>query len=304
MKTLAITGASGFIGRHLVDTCRIAGDVRLQVLSRRGAPMGVDDGVIHCIGDLTDPGSLDAVVGTADCVIHLAYLAGGRAANIAAAENLVAAAIRAGVRRIVHCSTAVVVGNVAASPVGDDTPPRPRGPYQEIKFAIENALRAKAGSAIELAILRPTEVIGPGGAGLAGMIRQTRDGVALLSAARRALFGARRFNYVPVRNVVEALLLLARTEVVQRGTVYNVSDDDDADNTYGAVEDIVRGALGKGPGPAGGFIPASWLSLAFRLLPEHAPPDRIYTHAGLDRLGYRRVTSLRSAILELVTETR
>ncbi len=304
MKTLAITGASGFIGRHLVDACRVAGDVRLQLLSRRPTQPGMADGVIHCVGDLADAGSLDAFVSTADCVIHLAYLAGGQSANVAAAVNLVAAARRAGVRRIVHCSTAVVVGNATPSPISDDTPARPRGEYQETKLAIERALIAAVAGKIELAILRPTEVFGPGGAGLSEMIRRARDASAASNALRRALFGARRFNYVPVRNVVAALLLLAETPVPQAGNVYNVSDDDDADNAYVAVDDIVREALGKPRASTGAMIPASWLSLAFQLLPGHAPPDRIYTHTGLDRLGYRRATSLRSAILELVTETR
>jgi len=277
MKTLAITGASGFIGRHLVEACRVAGDVRLQVLSRRATPPGMGDGVIHCVGDLADANSLDAFVSTADCVIHLAYLAGGRAANVQAAVNLVAAARKAGVRRVVHCSTAVVVGHAAPSPISDDTPAQPRGEYPETQLAIARALE---------------------------MIRRARDGSAASNILRRALFGARRFNYVPVRNVVVALLLLAETPVPQAGTVYNVCDDDDADNAYVAVDDIVREALGKPRASTGAMIPASWLSLAFKLLPGHAPPDRIYTHTGLDRLGYRRVTSLRSAILELVTETR
>lgn len=303
MRTFAITGASGFIGRHLVDACRVSGDVRLQVLSRKPSPFGVDDGLIHHVGDLGDPASLDAFVGGADCVIHLAYLSGGREANVAAANNLITAVKKAGVRRVVHCSTAVVVGNDAASPIGDDAPARPTGDYQATKFAIESALKSGAADAVELAILRPTEVIGPGGAGLDAMIRRIRNGGAG-NLLRRAALGARRFNYVPVKNVVAAILLLAGTQVPQRGNVYNVSDDDDADNTYAAVEDIVRDALGKAPTRLGAVVPASLLSLAFKLLPGHAPPDRVYTHAGLDRLGYRRVTSLRSAILELVTETR
>lgn len=306
MKTLAITGASGFIGRHLVAAALSAGDMRVRVLSRRAAPApGMSgDGVTFCTGDLSDSASLAPFLASADTVIHLAYLGGGRAANVAAADALVAAALQAGVSRFVHCSTAVVVGPAAGRAVGDGTRPAPTGEYQEAKFAIEEALRTSALPGMELAILRPTEVIGPGGAGLTGMIRRVRHGSPALNVARRMLLGSRRFNYVAVQNVVSALLLLARTEVSQTGHVYNVSDDEDADNTYAAVENTVRAALGRRPARCGGVVPTALLSVAYRFLPEHSPPDRIYSHAGLDRLGYRRVTTLRSVIHELVTETQ
>jgi nucleoside-diphosphate-sugar epimerase len=302
MMTLAITGASGFIGRHVVDACRTAGDVRVRVLSRR-APVWADDGVAHYVGDLTDPKNIDAFLAGADCVIHLAYLRGGRNANVNAASNLVVSAATSGVRRIVHCSTAVVVGNDAPSPVSEDTPARPRGEYQETKFAIEETLQKAADGRVELAILRPTEVFGLGGEGMREVIERVRSGPPWKAVAYRMLLGARRLNYVCVRNVVAALLTLSEARLPGNGEVFIVSDDDDPANTYATVDAMIRRALGRGTSALSGVVlPRAVIAAGFRwMLRDHAPPDRVFDASKIRALGYAPATTLSLAIPELVT---
>lgn len=252
-------------------------------------------------GDLSDPGSLEGFLREGSVLVHLAFLPGGNAANLAAAANIAQAAVEAKVRRVVHCSTAVVVGFGARGVVNEQTPPAPKGEYQETKYGIEQLFREHLGGTVELAILRPTEIIGPGGEGLRGMIRRLQDGPEPRNSLYRLLLGNRRFNYVGVENVVNGLLLLAVTPSAQSGDVYNVSDDDDPDNRYRHVEEIIRTAIGKGSPRRALSLPAWTLSLLFRLIPASAPPSRVYSTAKLEALGYRKTKTLRSSILDVIT---
>lgn len=303
MTELCVTGASGFLGRHFVATCLSRDNIFLRLLTRdasavKGPPA---DRVEIVKGDLNDSSSLEGFLREGSVLVHLAYLHEGNSPNLAAASNIARAAVEARVKRVVHCSTAVVVGFGARGVVDERTPPAPKGEYQETKYRIEQLLREHLGQWVELAILRPTEIIGAGGEGLRAMIRRLADGSESRNSLYRLLLGNRRFNYVSVENVVGALLLLALAPAVQTGDVYNVSDDDDPDNRYDQVEQIIRSAIGKSPSNRGPSLPPGMLSLLFRLIPGSAPPSRVYSAAKLTTLGYRKTKSLRSSILDVIT---
>ena len=128
-----------------------------------------------------------------------------------------------------------------------------------------------------------------------------RDQPRFVNALRHALFRHRRFNYVSVHNVVAALLLLARYPAPQRGDVYQVSDDDDPDNYYAGVEAIVDSQLNRARWPQWDVgLTRSWLAKGFQLMGRPAP-DRVYSHAKLDVLGYRKVTAMDPAIREVLS---
>lgn len=304
MPALAITGATGFLGRALVAECRSRRDIRLKVLVRNAsvaADLWGREGVVVCEGDLRDADTLQRFLAAGDTVIHLAYLKEGRNENETAVRNLAGASLAAGVRRVVHCGTASVIGPRRRGVVSEATVPEPKGEYESTKLALEGLFQNLLVPRGELAILRPTEVIGPGGAGLRWMIDRLRTQPLSVNAAYRMLLGARRFNYVCVRNVVAALLLLAEAPLAANGEVFNVSDDDDPDNNYASVEELIRDALHLGRlSPTRLWLPLPVLSQLFRLLPDHAPPDRVYADSKIRQLGYRRVTRLRDTIQELV----
>lgn len=302
-RSLAITGASGFVGRHLVAECIRHKSFRLRLLTRNtGLLHGLaDDVVAICKGDLLRPESLASFLKPEVTLIHLAYSNENDAANIAATSNLVQVVRQFNVRRVVHCSTAVVVGFGAEGIITENTAPRPEGAYQTTKYRIEEILQAELPPDVELAILRPTHIIGPGGIGLRSMIRRLRHDGAVKNFLYHFILRSRRFNYVSVHNVAAALILLAATPVIQRGEIYNISDDDDADNNYGAVEKIIRSTLRYEHRPVLDIgLPQSCLSSLFRLMPNHSPPNRVYSYSKISALGYRKVTSLRPTISELV----
>jgi nucleoside-diphosphate-sugar epimerase len=86
-----------------------------------------------------------------------------RHVNVTAVRELIESAAEAGVRRVVHCSTVGVHGNVEHPPATEDAPLRPGDIYQTTKLEGERAAReAEARTGIGVTIARPSGIYGPG----------------------------------------------------------------------------------------------------------------------------------------------
>jgi nucleoside-diphosphate-sugar epimerase len=164
-----VTGAAGFIGRALCAGLVERGHAVLGLSRRPAEPLrGVEVRPIGDIGSTTDwSGYLDRT----EIVVHLANRAhhsGWEAADqneAQAARVLAHSAAKAGVRRLIHMSSVRAMGEATlpGAPLRATDPPRPSGPYGRGKLAIERALQAAAReSGIEIVILRPPLVYGPG----------------------------------------------------------------------------------------------------------------------------------------------
>jgi nucleoside-diphosphate-sugar epimerase len=170
--TALVTGATGFTGGHLVRI--LAGqEDRVRALVRGASQARRFDGtpIAAVQGDLTDPTSLRRAVEGVDVVYNVAALyreaglpaAQYRAVNAVAVGAIVAAAAAAGVRRVVHCSTVGVHGDVEHPPADEDAPLRPGDIYQQTKLEGERIGRETAGRVgIDLVIARPSGIYGPG----------------------------------------------------------------------------------------------------------------------------------------------
>ena len=165
---ILVTGASGYVGRHVVR--RLAdvspGDIRAMVRSAHSyqAPAGVS--VVEA--DLTRAASLPAAVQGADTIIHCAALTADikepyhgayDAINRVGTENLTAAAASAGTRRLVVMS-------------GLGTQPAPIHTYMATRWAMEEAVRR---SGIAYVILRPSVQFGDGAEFVAALARLARQ---------------------------------------------------------------------------------------------------------------------------------
>ena len=167
-----ITGATGFTGGHLARTLASRGDdvVALVRDEARAASLR-ESGIALAPGDIRDPDAVARAAEGAEVVYHVAaiYRQAGvaeaeyRAVNADAAGLVVRAARRAGARRVVHCSTVGVHGDVEGPPAREDAPLKPGDVYQLTKLEGERAARAAAAECgIELVIARPTGIYGPG----------------------------------------------------------------------------------------------------------------------------------------------
>ncbi len=128
-------------------------------------------GVQVVAGDLARRESLPAALAGVDVVYNIAALyrqaglpeATYRVVNAEAVGWLVEAAAAAGVRRVVHCSTVGVHGDIEAPPANEDAPLCPGDTYQVTKLEGERLAReAATASGVELVVVRPSGIYGPG----------------------------------------------------------------------------------------------------------------------------------------------
>ncbi len=156
-----------------------------------------ESGVTLVAGDLADAASLDRATRDVDVVYHIAalYREAGlpdetyRAVNAGSVRTLIEAAATNGVRRVVHCSTVGVHGDVEHPPANEDAPLRPGDIYQRTKVEGEEVARqASARTGVEVVIARPTGIYGPGDRRLLKLFR----GVA---RRRFVILGSGRIYY-------------------------------------------------------------------------------------------------------------
>jgi len=168
MKAL-ITGATGFIGRHLVrELDRRGWDLRILIHNQ-----SLDDppGLELVQGDITDPASLEDTMSGVDVVFHLAAALGASLlgpggfarVNAQGTGNMLDAAHKAGVGTFVHFSSAGVLGHVEKQAAAtEDLPCRPLDHYDRTKLEGERLALGKADSGQRVVIVRPGWVYGPG----------------------------------------------------------------------------------------------------------------------------------------------
>ena len=189
-----VTGASGFIGRHVVPALQREGwSVRRAVRSLQGVD---DEVVIETIGPETDwRAALEGV----DAVVHLAARVHHkheehavqlyRNVNIAGTLHLARCAATAGVRQFIFVSTVLVHGrsNEGRAPFGEDDILTPRGLYGMSKAAAEAGLRTLSrDNDMNISVVRPPLVYGAGAKGnFALLTRAVHVGLPLPFAAIR-----------------------------------------------------------------------------------------------------------------------
>jgi dihydroflavonol-4-reductase len=174
-----VTGATGFTGGHLARILAASGDT-VRALTRSAAPGLVEAGIETVTGDLRDAAALQRAAAGVEVVYHIAaiYRQAGlrdeeyRAVNAAAVRTVIEAAAAAGARRVVHCSTVGVHGDVDQPPAGEDAPLKPGDIYQVTKLEGEQIARRTAeDTGVEVVIARPTGIYGPGDRRLLKMFR-------------------------------------------------------------------------------------------------------------------------------------
>jgi nucleoside-diphosphate-sugar epimerase len=307
MSIVAVTGATGFIGRHLLEQlCRrperavralAHGTVETQLPQR--------ERLMWVRGDLADTTSLSALLEPGCNLIHLAFPGRwSRQDHLGATARLASMAAEIGVRRVLHCSTAAVVGCTPERRVTEETTPLPATEYEAIKLELEKAWRDRCSDRVELVILRPTAVFGPGGRNLLKLAESLTTGSRLVNYLRSSLFGRRRMNLVPVQNVIAAFEFLLDLSRPLNGESFIVSDDEDPLNNFRDVERRLMDGLAihdylAPPFPVPRLVLSGVLALAGR---SNTDPGRIYDGQKLARAGFtRKPYSLDRGLREFAT---
>ncbi|MDH3402500.1 MAG: NAD-dependent epimerase/dehydratase family protein [Acidobacteriota bacterium] len=170
-----LTGASGFVGGHLLRRLEEEGaDVRCLVRatsSRRNFEGAAADVVV---GDLRDPASVAAAMAGCERVFHCAgdyrlFVRRPReiyASNVDGTRNVLAAAAAAGVRKVVYTSTVGTLGPLADGAAADETTEKTLadmvGHYKRSKFLGKQEARAWAARGLPVVIVHPSAPVGDG----------------------------------------------------------------------------------------------------------------------------------------------
>ena len=295
MHTVAITGASGYIGRHLVAQLNQLADVRVKVLTRKKPrPEGAiyfGKSVEVVEGDLHVPSSLSGFLEPGCTVVHLAYLqGGGQTENLRATATLMEACQVAKIHRLIHCSTAAVVGRVNDDTVNELTSCHPVSEYGITKLKIEDAVLKASKSGFDSVILRPTSVFGAEGGSLKKLVADLIASKNIRNYLKSCLFGKRRMNLVHVDNVVAAIIFTIHQERNFNGDKFIVSEDDNSRNNFADVELFLMRQLGvtKYLVPPI-LLPLTWLSFLLKLLGRNNINPRCnYDPTKLLALGFER----------------
>ena len=192
-----VTGASGFIGSHVTRTLREAG-------------WEVGDAFV----DVCDRAALEREMEGCDAVFHLAALYSFRGdpaeftrVNVDGTRNVLEAARRAEVRRVVHTSSCATCGPVEGRPATEEDAPHDwelAVPYKATKLAAERLALAAASSGLDVVVVNPTTPVGEGDWVPTPTGRMVR-GVA--TGRYRAYLSGMGVNLVDVRDVARGHLL-------------------------------------------------------------------------------------------------
>lgn len=225
MPTLAMTGATGFVGGATMRLA-LAQGWHVRALTRR--PQAERDGVTWIAGALDNRESLAELATGSDVVLHIAGVvsvptrAAFEAGNATATGHVIDAARHAGVTRFVH------VSSLAAREPGLSN-------YGWSKERAEIIVKA---SGLDWTIVRPPAVFGPGDTEMLDLFRMARRGVALLPPSGR-------MSAIYVDELARLLIALVADRHASVGAIYEPDDGKPTGWSHRSFARMIGRAVGR-----------------------------------------------------------
>ncbi|MBL0922844.1 MAG: NAD(P)H-binding protein [Sphingomonadaceae bacterium] len=225
MKTVALTGATGFVGRMTLDRL-VEGGWHVRALTRRDQPK--KPGVTWVHGALDLPDSLIELCDGANAVLHVAGVvnapdsAGFEAGNVVGTANMLTAAKEAGIKRFVH------VSSLAAK-------------HPELSKYGESKARAEklvGTSMLDWTIIRPPGVYGPGDTEMFDMFRLAEKGWALLPPRGKV-------SLIHVDDLARLLVALLPAHDDATARIFEADDGTEQGWTHEAFARAIGWAMGR-----------------------------------------------------------
>ncbi|MDD2800108.1 MAG: NAD-dependent epimerase/dehydratase family protein [Methylococcales bacterium] len=216
MATSLVTGATGFVGSHLIR--RLAADgQQVNALTREASDAPHIQGVHWHRGDITDKQSITAALREVSVVYHLAAIVSGKGGHSAqwhvnrdGTRALLQACLENGVKRLVFLSSVCAYAPPLKTLIDEDCPLGGDDSYGQSKAAAELEITRGAPSDFCYVILRPCQVYGPGDrSGFTGLITSMLNSNYVFTAGHTP----RYFSLVYIDDLVEAIIRAGKANI-------------------------------------------------------------------------------------------
>ncbi len=223
-----VTGAAGFMGRHLVEYLVSLGvRVRATARPRKDTSYWENMGVEYVGADLTKPETLPPLFeGGVDRIFHLGAICNFSTpykelypTNVVGVERITKLALDAGVKRYVHVGSTAVYGPYRGTPFTEDSPRNPQDSYGRSKRDGENVVWRRIDEGLPAIITRPCTVYGPGCNDGAGKVFSRPTSTTAIPGNGRQLL-----SNVRAEDVAAAVVHLSRLDEAV-GKAFNIADD-------------------------------------------------------------------------------
>ena len=240
-----VTGGTGFIGSHLVDS--LIEDKKfskVKCLVRSDAKWLKNKPIEIVSGDLQAVRTIEQALTDVDVIFHIAAIVKAPTqkefdfANVEATENIIRMAKRTGVNKLVILSSLAAAGPSNSRPVTEKDPMKPISMYGESKRRMEKMIHRRVDGDLSVTILRPPAVYGPREDQIYTLFKMMKFGIAPIVGDGENP----KLSIVYVKDVVQAILKAADEQKPGIKT-YFISGD--RITNWNEIREIVTTVLGK-----------------------------------------------------------
>lgn len=257
MTTVAVTGATGFVGRALVKALVAQGkEVIALVRSTADRACLAELDIRWVEGDITEPDTLPGAFAGADWLIHTAGMLGQAGVPEARYQQVNATGTRLvlcaaeGCQRILHISSPGVLGPISGAPAAETAPLAPSNGYERSKAAAERIALSLAQQGRPIIIARPEFIYGPGDRHVLGLFQAVQRGLFFYVAG-----GRNTCHPTYIDDAVDGMLRCL--EAGSPGEIYHITGP--APVTFRELGETIAAELGARPPWLSLPRPVAWL---------------------------------------------
>lgn len=240
-----VTGGTGFIGSHLVDSLIDHPDYsKVKCLVRNREKWLEGKSYEKVKGDLHSINAIEKALDDVDIIFHIAAIVKAPTqaefdyANVDATENLLRLAMKKGIKKMVILSSLAAAGPSNGSPKTEDDLMQPVSMYGESKKKMEDMVHRTATDDMSITILRPPAVYGPREDQIFTLFKMMKYGVAPIVGDGNHP----ELSIVYVKDVIQAILKAAKQQ--EKGVHTYFIDGEEIAN-WNKIRNIVTTVLGK-----------------------------------------------------------
>ena len=289
-KKIIITGATGFLGSHILESLgnNYDGNI-IQGISR----INQFNDIKIIYANLIEPESIN-IIKNCEILINAAYDNSKHSNNYLITKNIIAATKYKKIKTIIHISTAVVSGIKKSLAVNEESINNPDNLYQSTKLSIEQQLMNNLDVSIKLVILRPTMIIGKNSNNLDFILNNYNTNIFSYFFLKE-----RHTNFISINNIIDVIFEIINHPSSFKDEIYILSLDYDPNNNYGSLDRIIREHFKIPKRKINITIPKSIIRFIFLIFKRNVYPFKIFNSINLE---YRYKQDIKSAIIENISD--